>query len=164
MAKHVRGTSVLRLLARMNWQRDPDSWTVRCHDGRGRRARLRVLLSPTGISLALPSTGPWVLSPLEAGRLRGAVRDALLAFDRLARDEHDDEPDAVALPHQRTQSPTPVEEPTPRQRRRLDLTPPPSVHEIATRVSHPTASDMEVRHDNHHAATGCQAERATLAS
>ncbi len=164
MAKHVRGTSVLRLLARMNWQRDPDSWTVRCRDARGRRARLRVRLASTGISLALPSTGPWVLSPLEAGRLRGAVRDALLAFDRLARDEHDDEPDAVALPRQRTQSPTPVGEPTPRQRRRLDLRPPPSVHEITSRFSPPTTSDMEVRHDNQHAATNCEANRATLAS
>lgn len=95
-AKHQRGSSVLRLLARLNWQRDPDSWTVRCHDGRGRRARLRVGLAPTGVMLSPSRAGSWVLTPLQVGRLRAAVRDAVLAFDQLARVEQDghDTPDA----------------------------------------------------------------------
>jgi len=150
---------VLRLLARMNWQRDPDSWTVRCRDGRGRRTHLRIRLAPAGITVALPSVGLWVLTPLQAGQLRAAVRDALLVLDRLAGDEHD----TVAVPNQRTEPPTPMGDSVPRQRVRLGLPARPSVREIATRVSS-TTSDMEVPHDNQHDAPGCIAHRATLAS
>lgn len=50
MAAHQRTMPLLRLLARSGWQHDPDLWTVRCWDGHGRRARMRVHLSPTGAS------------------------------------------------------------------------------------------------------------------
>lgn len=84
MGDGQRRTPVIGLLARLGWQRDTDQWTVQCRDGRGERAFLDVHLADTGITVAATSPGPWVLSPLEAGRLRGAVRDALLSFDSLA--------------------------------------------------------------------------------
>lgn len=131
MAKHQHGNPVLRLLARLNWQRDPDSWTVNCHDRNGRRARLRVQLAADGISLVSSSDGPWVLTPLEVGRLRAAARDAVLSLDRLSTIEHDREQNAVAVPHQRTTSPTPVGASVFRQRISLDLPTRPSVRDIA---------------------------------
>ncbi|GAA5110083.1 hypothetical protein [Haloechinothrix salitolerans] len=84
-----RAMPVLRLLARLRWQRDPTAWTVRCRDGNGERAVLRIQLAETGIRVAASSAGPWTLSPLAAERLRGAVRDALLEFDRVAGGAHD---------------------------------------------------------------------------
>ncbi len=84
-----RATPVLRLLARLRWQRDPTVWTVRCRDSNGDRAMLRIQLAETGIRVAAPSPGPWALSPLAAGRLRSAVRDALLEYDRVVDGTHD---------------------------------------------------------------------------
>lgn len=84
-----RATPVLRLLARLRWQRDPTAWTVRCRDGNGDRAVLRIQLAETGIRVTASSPGPWALSPLAAGRLRGALRDALLEFDCVAGGAHD---------------------------------------------------------------------------
>ncbi|MGH3866865.1 MAG: hypothetical protein ACRDQ4_12135 [Pseudonocardiaceae bacterium] len=40
--RHHRGTPLIRLLARLGWQRDPDGWTVPCRDLDGRRARLLI--------------------------------------------------------------------------------------------------------------------------
>ncbi len=74
------------LLARLIW-RDLDSWTVPCRDGRGRRARLRIGLTWDGIVITPSAPGPWELTALESGRLRGAVRDALLSMERLAGSE-----------------------------------------------------------------------------
>lgn len=88
MGDGQRRTPVIRLLARLGWQRDPDQWTVQCRDERGEGAFLDIHLADTGITLAASSPGPWVLSPLDAGRLRGAVRDALLSFDCLAGGAH----------------------------------------------------------------------------
>ena len=109
-----RATSVIRLLARLGWQRDPDLWTVRCRDGRGRRARLLVQLTTNGVTLMPSSPGPWTLTPLEAGRLRGAVRDALLTFDRLAGTEHHDAPPGARSPE--PPSTPPAQAPALRQR------------------------------------------------
>jgi hypothetical protein len=114
MGKHQRATSLIRLLARLGWQRDPDLWTVRCRDGRGRRARLLVHLTTDGVSLIPSSPGPWTLTPLEAGRLRGAVRDALLTFDRLAGTEHGDAPPGARSPQPAW--PPPADAPSVRQR------------------------------------------------
>ncbi len=74
------------LLARLV-RRDPDSWTVPCRDGRGCRARLRIGLTWGGITITPSAPGPWELTALESGRLRGAVRDALLTLDQLAGSE-----------------------------------------------------------------------------
>jgi hypothetical protein len=148
MAKHQHGNPVLRLLARFNWQRDPDSWTVSCHDRNGRRARLRVQLAADGITLVSSSDGPWVLTPLEVGRLRAAARDAVLSLDRLSTTEHDSEQNAIAVPHQRTTSPAPVGASVFRQRISLDLPTRPSVHDIAAHQAraHRTAvSDNQSR-------------------
>jgi hypothetical protein len=84
VAKHHRTTPLLRLLGRLGWQRDPDLWTVHCHDGHGRRARILVHLSAAGVCLTVPDHGPLQLSLLQAGQLRAAVRDAFLSLDRLA--------------------------------------------------------------------------------
>jgi hypothetical protein len=84
VAKRHRTTPLLRLLSRLGWQRDPDLWTVHCRDGYGRRARILVHLSATGICLTVPDHGPLQLSAWQAGQLRMALRDALLSFARLA--------------------------------------------------------------------------------
>lgn len=60
---------------------DPDAWTVRCRDQRGRRTTLSVDLTDDGIVVSAAAPGPWVFEPLEAGRLRAIVRDALLTLD-----------------------------------------------------------------------------------
>jgi hypothetical protein len=69
MAAHQRTMPLLCLLARLGWQRDLDLWTVRCRDGNGHRARIRVHLAPTGISLVVPSPGPVQLTIWQAGSL-----------------------------------------------------------------------------------------------
>lgn len=84
MGKHQRATPLLRLLARVGWQCDPDLWTVSCRDGHGWRAHLRIQPSAAGVTLASSSAGPWALTPLEAARLRAAVQDASLNSDRPA--------------------------------------------------------------------------------
>ncbi len=84
MAKHERRTPLLRLLARLGWQRDPDLWTIPCRDGQGHRASLWVTLTSTGVSLTVSSPGPWALQPLHVGQLRRALRDALITVDSLA--------------------------------------------------------------------------------
>ena len=75
--RHRRRMPLIRLLARLGWQRDPDLWTVPCRDRHGRRARLLIQLSPSGITLTATTQGPLHLTALEVGRLRGATRDAI---------------------------------------------------------------------------------------
>jgi hypothetical protein len=75
------------LLARLTWQRDPEVWTVHCRDGRGRWTTLRIGPTTTGIAITGTGSGPWQLTPLESGRLRSAVRDALLTLDQGAGTE-----------------------------------------------------------------------------
>lgn len=82
-ASRYRSTPLVQLLARLAWQRDPELWTVRCRDGRGRRASPRISLLPAGITITPTAPGPWHLTMLESGRLRGALRDALFTLDRL---------------------------------------------------------------------------------
>jgi len=84
MAAHQRMMPLLCLLVRLGWQRDPDLWTVRCRDGHGRRALLRVHLTATGVSITVPSPGPAQLTPRQAGHLRAALRDAVLGYWELA--------------------------------------------------------------------------------
>ncbi|MGH3906909.1 MAG: hypothetical protein ACRDTE_22415 [Pseudonocardiaceae bacterium] len=77
--RHRRRTPLIRLLARLGWQRDPDLWTVPCRDPHGRRATLLIQLSPFGITPAATAQGPRYLTGLEVGRLRGAACDAIHA-------------------------------------------------------------------------------------
>jgi hypothetical protein len=86
--RHHRGTPLIRLLARLGWQRDPDGWTVPCRDLDGRRARLLVRLAPTGITLTPTAPGPLRLTVLQVGQLRGAARDAIYTVGLLADPDH----------------------------------------------------------------------------
>jgi hypothetical protein len=72
-----------QLLARLGWQRDPTGWTVRCRDERGRRTSLRIGLTRDGITITATAPGPWRLTALESGRLRGVMREALLSLPQL---------------------------------------------------------------------------------
>ena len=83
-SRRVGGRSVplAALLARLSWQRDPEVWTVHCRDGWGRRTTLRIGLTTTGIAITATGSGPWQLTLLESGGLRGAVREALLTLDQ----------------------------------------------------------------------------------
>jgi hypothetical protein len=82
-----RTLPVIRLLARLAWQRDPQRWTVVCRDGRGRRATLRISLAGTGAVVAPSSAGPFTLTPLQVGRLRGALRDVVVTHGQLTADQ-----------------------------------------------------------------------------
>lgn len=77
-------TPVLALLARLGWQRD-EHWTVPCRDDGGRRCRLRVGVATDGVRV-----GSRTLTPLQVGRLRGALADALLTYTRLRPDNQPD--------------------------------------------------------------------------
>ncbi|PKW18738.1 hypothetical protein A8926_6865 [Saccharopolyspora spinosa] len=76
--------SVLAVLSRLGRPHDRYTWTIPCRDARGRPARLRVGLAPGGVTLTVTPPGPITLAPLEAGRLRAAVRDAISTHAPLA--------------------------------------------------------------------------------
>lgn len=76
-----------RLLARVDRRKSRAGWTVRCRDERGARTEIQVRLGDEGLVITSESAGPWSLTPLEAGRLRGAVREALLTLDRDGAEE-----------------------------------------------------------------------------
>ncbi|MGH3851196.1 MAG: hypothetical protein ACRDRT_16150, partial [Pseudonocardiaceae bacterium] len=128
----------------------PDLWTVRCRDGHGRRARMRVHLSPTGVSLAVPAPGPVQLTMWQAGQLRAALRDAILRFAELAG------PDVVRASFARPEpAPPPPGSPPPRRRRVQilpSLPPPirPTVAQIAQRLAAPPKND-HADDEAHHA-------------
>lgn len=132
MSRHQRGTPLSRLLRRLRWQRDPDLWTVPCRDDHGRRARLAVHLTSHGLTVTASTAGPVELAPLEVGRLRAALKHALLDFDRLSSED--------------CGRAAPVRESIPRPRVRRRLPPRPSVADIAARVSAPQ-NGREVDHD-----------------
>ncbi len=127
MAKRHRTTPLLRLLGRLGWQRDPDLWTVHCHDGYGRRARILVHLSAAGVCLTVPEQGPLQLSVLQAGQLRAALRDAFLSFEQLAG------PDG--LRHTKPAAPPPTRPSSFRERVLVQFPARPSVAELRLRHS-----------------------------
>lgn len=75
-----RSLPLAALLARLKQQGDLTVWTVHCRDGRGRRATLQIGLTRNGITITAAESGPWRLTPVESGRLRGVMRDALLTL------------------------------------------------------------------------------------
>lgn len=148
MHKHQHAMPLIRLLARLGWQRDPDLWTVRCRNHHGRRARLQVQLDEHGVTLTASSPGPWALTPMEAGRLRRALREALLDFDRLANSVSDGSLRARAT--RPTEPETPPER-LPRQRVRFRPPARPSVAEIVghAAISSAPRSDANREHQAH---------------
>lgn len=147
MHKHQYAMSLIHLLARLGWQRDPDLWTVRCRDTRGRRAQLHVQLEEKGVTLTASSPGPWSLTPLEAGRLRGALRDALLSFDQLGNNtnnrSHQDR--IVELPEPRAATP-----PVPRELVRLGPLTKPSTNTSGHRAEVPATYSSPARDRHSH--------------
>lgn len=95
MRHRRQATPVVALLARLGWQRDAVRWTIPCRDDRGRGGRVRVGLAPDGVRLT-SAAGSCDLTPLQVGRLRGALADAVIAFACL---HADDRPAARATRH-----------------------------------------------------------------
>lgn len=73
-----RTTTVLALLGRLG-RPAPESWTVSCRDEQGRKTKVRIGVSTAGVTIDGPRHEhlQLTLTPLEIGRLRGALRDAL---------------------------------------------------------------------------------------
>lgn len=138
MRSHNPVEPLIRLLARLGWQRDPHLWNVPCRDASGRRARLRVTLTEAGVSIESSAPGPWLLAPLEAGRLRGAIRDALISLTELAGDI-DTAPAPSRFSGARVR----------RQRVQLDQPCRPTVADIAARIADTASPIQEVDHVQH---------------
>ncbi len=68
---------LLTLLARLGWQPDPQTWTVRCWDLDGHRRSVRVSMGERGPQISFDRPGTAEFDPLAAGRLRAALRDAI---------------------------------------------------------------------------------------
>lgn len=82
MGRHFQGTPLLRLLSALWHKREGNRWTVHGHDQDGRSTSLVVGVCEDGITLTPKRAGPIVLAPLQAGRLRAGVRDAIVAMDQ----------------------------------------------------------------------------------
>lgn len=59
-----------------------DEWSVSCQDLAGRKRDLTVSISQGRVVVVAPPGEAAVLAPLEVGRLRGALRDAVVAAER----------------------------------------------------------------------------------
>ncbi|HVK26552.1 MAG TPA: hypothetical protein VM677_34825 [Actinokineospora sp.] len=75
---------LITLLSRLRWQRDPTLWTVRCRDHQGRNTVVRVHIRAEGVVLDPSRTGALTFTPPAVGRLRAALRDAVVAHAVLA--------------------------------------------------------------------------------
>lgn len=142
MASHQRTMPLLRLLARLRWQRDRNLWTVRYEDEHGRRARIFVHLSPTGISITVSSPGTVALTPCQAGLLRLALRDAVLRFGELAGLQEPGGWACAAAPE-----PAPPLPAGPSVRERVRFRPPPArptVAQIAQRLADSAAAERMI--------------------
>jgi hypothetical protein len=76
MCHRRRHVPLLSILGRLGWARDPDSWTTACRDGLGHRSKVVVRLGYGFVTMEIASLGLVYLTPLQVGRLRGALRDA----------------------------------------------------------------------------------------
>ncbi|MEC3973682.1 hypothetical protein [Amycolatopsis sp. H20-H5] len=56
-----------------------DEWSVSCRDLAGRRRDLTVFVNSDKVVLVAPPGEAAVLGPLDVGRLRAALRDAVVA-------------------------------------------------------------------------------------
>ncbi len=153
-ARHQRRTPLLQLLIRLGWQRDPELWTVRCHDRYGRRAQVHVHLTEIGVGITLSSPETVELTPTEAGRLRIALRDGVLSCGELAG------PDGFRDPARSSRRTPPPQRPAASTRElvRIHRPPRPTVAEIAARLAQPDTPDQrDDDQQHHHRATGAAA-------
>ena len=136
-SRHRRNTPLIRLLARLGWQRDPAAWTVPCRDVDGRRARLLIRLSSSGITITTTAAGPLRLTGQQVVQLLIATRDGLNTFGLLADPEHAESPrDAW-----RDEAPTaPLDCPgAQREMVHFERPPRPTVRELRARLGTPPA-------------------------
>ena len=136
-SRHRRSTPLLWLLARLGWQRDPQLWTVPCRDVDGRRARLLIRLSPSGITITGSASGPLRVPMLQVGDLHLAIHDAINTFSLLAGPNH---PDSAQDPW-RDEAPTaPLDSPAgQREVVHFKRAPRSTVRELQTRLGTPPA-------------------------
>jgi len=128
MSRHRRQLGLLAILERLGWQRDPELWSVPCQDGHGHRTQLSVRLGTGWVTLDHPDCGLLYLRPQQVGKLRGALRHALLDLELFG---------GADLPA-----------PTPRFERAPDVgTDPPSRVRVVFRrpPSRPTVADIAAR-------------------
>lgn len=59
-------------------------WTIACRDLAGRRRTVQVLVSEGKVVLVAPPGETAVLAPLDVGRLRAALRDAVVGVEEHA--------------------------------------------------------------------------------
>jgi hypothetical protein len=132
-----RTLPLIRLLAQLGWQRDPDGWTIPCRDGAGHRARLRIALTETGVVITPTGPGPWRLTPLQVGRLRAGLRDAVISLGELSGDDDVAPPERSAIP---------TAPKVPRRLVRLDPPCRPTTADITAREAVSTTQIREVNH------------------
>lgn len=63
-----------------------DEWSVSCRDLAGRRRDLTVFISGGRVVVVAPPGEAAVLEPLDVGRLRAALRDAVVAVGQHSRE------------------------------------------------------------------------------
>lgn len=117
---------VLAVFARLWRQRDARRWIVHGHDGDGRSASVRVAFGEHGVTMMPSCSGQIVLEPMQAGRLRAAIRDAIESIDQPASAARRiaDTPVDRPMPKPRPPSPRPrvrvvLEDPEPATRPRF---------------------------------------------
>lgn len=79
---HKQSMSLLGLLCRLWHVREGDRWLVHGRDEQGGGTTLVLRVCEQGVTLTFGQPGRIVLAPLQAGRLRAGIRDALVALDR----------------------------------------------------------------------------------
>ncbi|EHR50065.1 hypothetical protein SacmaDRAFT_1796 [Saccharomonospora marina XMU15] len=70
-----------------------DEWAISCRDLAGRRREVTVLVSSDRVVLIAPPGEAAVLTPLDVGRLRAALRDAVVSVGATASGEDAEEGD-----------------------------------------------------------------------
>jgi hypothetical protein len=64
-----------------------DEWSIACRDLAGRRRDVTVFVSSDKVVLVVPPGEAAVLSPLDVGRLRAALRDAVVVVAKAPQQE-----------------------------------------------------------------------------
>ncbi|PXY27608.1 hypothetical protein [Prauserella muralis] len=68
-----------------------NEWAVTCRDLAGRKRELTVFVSSERVVLIAPPGEAAVLAPLDVGRLRAALRDAVVQVAESAREPEPDD-------------------------------------------------------------------------